>query len=255
VNFEGRDIVIAVAFAVSFEAAVAVGVWSKARESARPVLQVEAEIAIPVAIAPVARGAGIGAVVPHPASRPASPERPLPDRNPDPNPSPLPSSVPTSAPSSSVAPQPDAGPPDPAATGTVAGPVSTGPVGPATTATGASTGGDGDPLAAQQAGMYRGQLDGWFSSRFLIRGKVPFEQLQHLRATVVVDVDPSSRTVTGFRIVKPSGDPVFDAELNRSLSGIQGGGAALPSPPDGRPELLGSHVTLSFSCTSRARCE
>jgi hypothetical protein len=102
--------------------------------------------------------------------------------------------------------------------------------------------------------MYRGQLDGWFSSRFMIRGKIPFEQLQHLRATVVVDVD-ASRQVTGFRIVKPSGDPIFDGELTRSLSGIQGSGATLPAPPEARPELLGQHITLSYSCASRARCE
>jgi hypothetical protein len=124
----------------------------------------------------------------------------------------------------------------------------------ATAATGGGTGGDGDPLAAQQAGVYRGQLDGWFSARFAIRGKIPFDELKTLRAVVVVDVT-AERHVSGFRITKPSGNAVFDAELTRALSQIQSSGAELPAPPEERKELLGSHVTLSFSCTSRARCE
>jgi outer membrane biosynthesis protein TonB len=246
--FERADVIVSVVWGIGLQVLMATGVYAFAGHTPT-VLQTETEIAIPVAIAPampIARGAKLGAVKAA-ANAPAPAHRPEEPKSTDVNP--LASAKPVV--DAGVAPQASAAGPSGSATS-----VSTNaaePVGPVASAT-ASSGGDGDPLAAQQAGMYRGQLDAWFSVRFQIRGKLPYDQLKNLRATAVVSVD-ASRQVTGFQIVKPSGDPIFDAELRRALSAAQSSGSTLPAPPESHPELLGTQVTLSFSCTSRARCE
>lgn len=111
-----------------------------------------------------------------------------------------------------------------------------------------------DPLKAHAVSLYRAQLDSWFSSRFRIRGQIPFETLKGLRASVVVNVG-SNRTVEGFRIVSPSGDEIFDSKLRASLEAIQSSGAELPPPPPMYPDILGQSLSLSFSCTNRRLCE
>lgn len=111
-----------------------------------------------------------------------------------------------------------------------------------------------DPLKAHAVSLYRAQLDSWFSSRFRIRGQIPFETLKTLRASVVVNVS-SSRTVDSFRIVSPSGDEIFDSKLRASLEAIQSSGAELPPPPPMYPDILGQTLSLSFSCTNRRLCE
>lgn len=263
--FERSEVIASAAWGIGVQVLMAVGVYAFSGTRTPAVLQTETEVAIPVAIGPampIARGAKLGAVkggaqAAQAAMQPAS-RAPEPDHKasePDPLASakpavdagaPLPSlsAVATSSPTGEAT---TAVPTEPAS-------ASSGPAGPAGPPASATAGGDGDPLAAQQAGMYRGQLDAWFSSRFQIRGKIPFDQLKGLHASAVVTVD-ASRQITGFQIVKPSGDPIFDGELKRALAAAQSGGATLPAPPEAHPELLGNQVSLSFSCTSRARCE
>ncbi len=111
-----------------------------------------------------------------------------------------------------------------------------------------------DPLKAHAVSLYRSQLDAWFSSRFRIRGQIPFETLKTLRARVVVEVS-GDRTVRSFRIVSPSGNEVFDGKLRESLEAIRASDAELPPPPPMYPDILGQTLNLSFSCTNRRLCE
>jgi hypothetical protein len=120
-------------------------------------------------------------------------------------------------------------------------------------ALGSDAGTEIDPLKARDAASYRSQLDNWFSARFHIRGKLPFDRLEKLAASVVVSV--SERHVVSFSLAAPSGDPVFDGQLRADLNAIQSSGVELPAPPPTHPELLGTTVSLRFACSIRAYCE
>ncbi len=119
---------------------------------------------------------------------------------------------------------------------------------------GAENGTEADPLKARAADMYRAQLAAWFVAHFNIRGKVPFDKLKSLRATAMVTVTPE-RKVGSFSIVKPSGDPTFDGEVEATLSRIQSSGAELPAPPPMYPEMLAKSQSFSFQCNVRKDCE
>lgn len=119
---------------------------------------------------------------------------------------------------------------------------------------GAANGTETDPLKARAADMYRGQLLAWFTGRFHIRGKIPFERLKHLHAHVNVTVTPE-RTVGGFSIDSPSGDPTFDAEVNSTLSQIHSSGVELPAPPPMYPDILRTTLPVGFQCTVQRLCE
>jgi hypothetical protein len=121
-------------------------------------------------------------------------------------------------------------------------------------AAGSKDGTEVDPLKAQAKDMYKAQLSAWFSSRFNIKGKIPFETLKTLFAGATVTVT-AERKVGGFTITKPSGNPVFDGELEKTLAGIQASGAVLPPPPPMYPDILGSSVPLGFSCKVQKVCE
>jgi hypothetical protein len=119
---------------------------------------------------------------------------------------------------------------------------------------GAANGTETDPLKARAADMYRAQLAAWFAGHFHIKGKVPFDKLKTLHASTVVTVTPD-RKVGSFSVVRPSGDPTFDAEVQATLAGIQGGGAELPAPPPMYPEFLAHSVPVYFQCTVQKSCE
>lgn len=119
---------------------------------------------------------------------------------------------------------------------------------------GAANGTETDPLKARAADSYRQTLIAWFGSHLQIRGKIPFDQLKKLHVTTHVDITPD-RKVGGFTIVKPSGDPTFDGEVQATLSRIQSSGVELPAPPPMYPDFLGSSLPVGFQCTVRAQCE
>jgi hypothetical protein len=131
--------------------------------------------------------------------------------------------------------------------------------GPATVAStegseqGSANGTETDPLKARAADMYKEQLASWVMARFNIKGKVPFDKLKSLHAVARVTVE--DRKVTGFSIVKPSGDSTFDGEVEATLSRIQSSGAELPAPPPMYPEMLAKSQTFSFQCTIQKLCE
>jgi hypothetical protein len=111
-----------------------------------------------------------------------------------------------------------------------------------------------DPLKAHAVDLYRSQLVAWFSNRFVIRGKVPFDTLKDLKATAVIDVG-ADRNVTGFKVVEQSGNATFDEALDSSLSAIVSGGAELPAPPPNYPDILQSTQRIQFRCDRRSQCE
>ncbi len=119
---------------------------------------------------------------------------------------------------------------------------------------GAANGTETDPLKARAADLYRAQLAAFFTSRFQIRGKIPFEQLKKLHASAVVTVT-GDRKVGSFAVVRPSGDPTFDGEVQAALSRVQAGGVELPAPPPLYPDLLGQSFPVGFACTVEKLCE
>ena len=119
-------------------------------------------------------------------------------------------------------------------------------------ADGVKEGTETDPLKAHIISEYKARLDQFFSSRFQMRGKLPFDVLKTLRAVAVVNIS-SDRTVTGFTITKPSGNATFDDELRSTLSTIVANGTELPPPPS--PDLLTSTQTFAFQCKNRSACE
>jgi hypothetical protein len=118
---------------------------------------------------------------------------------------------------------------------------------------GSANGTETDPLKARAVDMYRAQLMAWFMSRFDIRGKIPFDQLKKLHANAVVTVT-ADRKVGGFSITHPSGDVVFDTEVQATLARIQSGGVELPAPPPMYPDILGQSLPVGFQCTIAKLC-
>ncbi len=178
--------------------------------------------------------------------------KPLPEPSTPTSPADAPTSAASTAPTTDLTSDPASAPDDPSPAAADAG-----PPGAATTpgsALGSDAGTEIDPLKARAAASYRGQLDAWFSNRFHIRGKLPFDRLSKLSASVVVGVS-DARHVISFTIVAPSGDPTFDGQLRADLAAIQASGVELPAPPPEHPELLESNVHLRFACTIRAYCE
>lgn len=149
----------------------------------------------------------------------------------------------------------DAGVSDASSIDPIAGDASSDPAAAeAGSAAGSKTGTETDPLKAHAIDQYRAQLNAWFSARFNIRGKVPWETLKTLKATVVVDITPD-RKVGGYDVVKGSGNEAFDDQLYRDLAKVQVSGAVLPPPPENYPDILGTKQRLSFQCTVQASCE
>src|SRR4051812_24323085 len=70
---------------------------------------------------------------------------------------------------------------------------------------GVKNGTETDPLKAHAVNMYRAQLGEWFRNRVHIKGKVPFDILKDLKATMQIRLS-AERTVEGFTLVSPSGN-------------------------------------------------
>jgi outer membrane biosynthesis protein TonB len=119
---------------------------------------------------------------------------------------------------------------------------------------GAANGTETDPLKARAADMYRAQLAAWFAGHFQIRGKLPFDKMKTLHAAAVVTVT-GDRKVGSFSVVRPSGDPTFDAEVHATLARIQSSGTELPAPPPMYPDMLGQSLPVGFQCSLQKLCE
>jgi hypothetical protein len=111
---------------------------------------------------------------------------------------------------------------------------------------GVKEGTETDPLKAFAVSQYRIKIASWFNARFKRpTGEIPCEELKKLRASVAAAVG-GERTVTGYSLVKASGNPVFDARVKATLDGIVSGAAELPPPPPNYPDILGTSISVAF---------
>ncbi len=131
---------------------------------------------------------------------------------------------------------PDAGPSPDAGESNLQGPGS-----PA----GVKEGTETDPLKARWVSEYQMKILAWFNARFTPPGEgAPCDELKKLRCSVSASVG-ADRTVTGYSISRPSGNPIFDAKVKSTMDAIVG--QQLPPPPPLYPDILGSTVHPSFS--------
>ncbi len=111
---------------------------------------------------------------------------------------------------------------------------------------GVKEGTETDPLKAFAVSQYRIKISSWFNARFKRpTTEIPCDVLKKLRASVTANIG-GERTVTGFSIVKPSGNEIFDSRVKSTLDGIVGGGSELPPPPPDYPDVLGTTISVAF---------
>jgi len=97
-----------------------------------------------------------------------------------------------------------------------------------------------DPLKARAVDLYRMKILSWFNARFRPpKDQVPCEVLRSLSAGVTVQVG-GDRSVQSFAVTSPSGNAVFDASVQATMSALVGQG--LPPPPELYPDILGQSV-------------
>jgi hypothetical protein len=111
---------------------------------------------------------------------------------------------------------------------------------------GVKEGTEKDPLKAFAVGQYRIKISSWFNARFKRpTAEIPCDELKKLRASVVANVS-GERTVSGYSIVKSSGNEIFDSRVKSTLDGIVSSGAELPPPPPNYADILGSSISVGF---------
>lgn len=117
---------------------------------------------------------------------------------------------------------------------------------------GVKEGTETDPLKARAVSQYMAKILGWFNARFSPPvGQIPCEELKKLSTAVAATVG-GDRSVTGYSITRPSGNPTFDAKVRATMDGIVG--QQLPPPPPLYPDILGATVQPVFS-GSGAKCD
>jgi hypothetical protein len=112
-------------------------------------------------------------------------------------------------------------------------------------ADGVKEGTEADPLKARAVSAYYGKLQGWFNARFRPPSEgAPCDELKKLGASVVVTVG-GDRSVSGYSLVKPSGNAEFDSRVRSMLDGAKG--EQLPPPPPLYPDILGQTLPLRLT--------
>ncbi|HEY3236386.1 MAG TPA: TonB C-terminal domain-containing protein, partial [Polyangiaceae bacterium] len=110
---------------------------------------------------------------------------------------------------------------------------------------GVKEGTETDPLKARAVSQYQLKIAAWFNARFRPPlGELTCEELKPLTAKVSVNVG-GDRSVAGYTIVRPSGNPLFDARVKSTMDGAMG--QQLPPPPPLYPDILGTVVSPTFS--------
>jgi len=113
-------------------------------------------------------------------------------------------------------------------------------------ADGVKEGTETDPLKAFAVSQYRVKISSWFNARFKRpTGEIPCPELKKLRASVVANVS-GERSVSGYSIVKPSGNSVFDDRVKSTLDAIVSSGAEIPPPPPDYADILGASISVAF---------
>ncbi len=110
-------------------------------------------------------------------------------------------------------------------------------------ADGVKEGTETDPLKARVLSQYQAKILGWFNMRFRQPTQIECEELKKLRASVVAQVG-ADRQITGYSIMRPSGNATFDAAVKASMDSNVG--QQLPPPPPLYPDILNKAVTPVF---------
>jgi hypothetical protein len=119
-------------------------------------------------------------------------------------------------------------------------------------ADGVKEGTETDPLKARAVSQYMAKILAWFNARFTPPTEgIPCEELKRLATRLSASVG-GDRTVTGFSIRGPSGNPIFEARVQKVMQGTIG--AELPPPPPLYPDILGTSIPLRFTGAD-AKCE
>lgn len=96
---------------------------------------------------------------------------------------------------------------------------------------------------------WAGMVDGFFSSKMVIRGiGLPWEELKLLSVRATITLTPLGQ-VTGFNM-SSSGNAGYDAAVRSALQSSVG--QTVPKPPDG--DDIPPTVTLNFRCRSQSSC-
>lgn len=103
-----------------------------------------------------------------------------------------------------------------------------------------------DPLKARAVGQYTQLIISWFNARFR-QPDIECETLKALKATVSATLGPD-RTVTGFSVLRPSGNAQFDERVHSTMSSIVG--QQIPPPPPLYPD-----IARLPSVTFRGQCK
>jgi hypothetical protein len=112
-------------------------------------------------------------------------------------------------------------------------------------ADGVKEGTETDPLKARAVSGYRLAIIRWFRSHFSRPdGEIPEEELVKLSAAISVQLGPD-RTVSGYAITRPSGNPIFDARVKSALDSTVGD--QIPAPPPLYPDIYEPTLSLQFS--------
>ena len=123
------------------------------------------------------------------------------------------------------------------------------------TADGVKEGTEADPLKARAVSAYRGKLAGWFDARFrppeAPEDKAACEEMKKLSANAVVTVS-ADRAVSGYSLVRPSGNAAFDDRVRATLDAAKG--EALPPPPPLYPDILNDSLSVRLS-GQKIKCE
>jgi hypothetical protein len=117
-------------------------------------------------------------------------------------------------------------------------------------ADGIKEGTEKDPLKARAISQYQAKIQAWFSSRFRPPcSELPAEEVKRLITAVRANVG-SSREVSSYSVVRPSGNAAFDAKVKATMDAVIG--QELPPPPPLYPDILGGVVQPQFSA---AQCK
>jgi hypothetical protein len=91
-----------------------------------------------------------------------------------------------------------------------------------------------DPLKARAVGQYTQLIIAWFNARFH-QPDIECETLKGLSSAVSATLGPD-RTVTGFSVLRPSGNAQFDERVTNTMTNIVG--QQIPPPPPLYPDIV-----------------
>ena len=103
-----------------------------------------------------------------------------------------------------------------------------------------------DPLKARAIGQYTQLIIAWFNARFH-QPSIECETLKGISASVSAALGPD-RTVTGFTLLRPSGNAEFDERVKSTMTNIVG--QQIPPPPP-----LYSDIVKLPPVTFRGQCK